>query len=456
MLAVRFSRLRSALASVHADDIRIAKSAARISIFVLVAKCAGALKEMAIASRYGISDVVDAYQLTFTLSTFLPTILVTSTSGVLIPALVNLRTRTTAEQRTLLGELEVAGVVAGVLLTLLVWVLWDSLLRLIAGSLPEQTRQLSRELMFAMAPVGILIITIAVSAARLQARQRHVNTLLECVPAVTLLLFLLLTPDASSVAPLMWGTTLGFLLQAALLRFLAIGTDEVRTSLSLSSHSPQWPQLCRSMGLSLIGGVVVGFVTPLDQFFLGHLGGGAIATFGYANRVLALILTMGALAISRATLPILSEILSTGDLARARNTAFKWSFIMLGIGAIGGIIPWVFAQQAIGLLFERGAFTAQNTIAVAELFRWGLVQVPFYLSVLVLQQLFNSEGRFWEMTLICVVAFFVKAVANVILVRWFGMVGVILATGVMHVCSLACYLMVAWMRPAVRPPARST
>jgi putative peptidoglycan lipid II flippase len=454
MVVARINRLRDRLSNVHPDHKRIARSAARISIFVIAGRCAGAFKEMAIAYRYGISQLVDAYQLSLTLSTLLPTILIGGLSIVLIPALVGSRTRTKAEQVKLVSEVEMVCLGLGVILTLVLFLSWDVLLKLIAGSLSEQTRLMSRQLMIGMLPVGMLSLMICVSAARLQAREKHVNTFLECVPAATLLVFVLLAPDTQSPAPLMWGTVIGFTLQAVLLRVLAVRADGIRLTPTLSLISPEWPHIYKSVGVVLLGGAVVGLATPLDQYYLAHLGDGVIATMAYANRLLALLISMGALAISRATLPILSEILETGDLRRAQDTALKWSFIMLGLGALGVIVPWALAPWAVELVFQHGAFTSQGTAAVASLFRWGLLQIPFYFAMLVLLQLFAGQSRFLEISLVAVFTFGVKAAANYWLVHLFGAVGVFLSSAVMSLAAYGSYILLFIIRSDTAPTKR--
>jgi peptidoglycan biosynthesis protein MviN/MurJ (putative lipid II flippase) len=149
---------------------------------------------------------------------------------------------------------------------------------------------------------------------------------------------------------------------------------------------------------------------------------------------------MGAVAISRATLPVLSELLSAGDHARARSIALKWSLVMLVLGSVVVVVGWLLAPMGVALLFQRGAFDAANTAAVSDLVRWGLLQLPFYFAVLVLVQLLASEGRFRAMAFIAAANFAVKAAANFVLIRWFGIEGVMLATGVMGASSFGCYL----------------
>ena len=48
------------LGNIHPDHLRIVKGAFRVAVFLLLGKAAGAVKEMAVAYRYGVSDAVDA------------------------------------------------------------------------------------------------------------------------------------------------------------------------------------------------------------------------------------------------------------------------------------------------------------------------------------------------------------------------------------------------------------
>jgi hypothetical protein len=64
------------------------------------------------------------------------------------------------------------------------------------------------------------------------------------------------------------------------------------------------------------GQALMSFTGIIDQFFAANLGAGAISTLSYANRVLGLILSLGAMAISRATLPEFSAVHARGELAQ--------------------------------------------------------------------------------------------------------------------------------------------
>ena len=422
----------------------------RVAFFLLLGKAAGALKEMAVAYRYGVSDVVDAYQFTMTLANWLPVTIVGALSVVLIPVLVRMRQSPRADRARFLGELQGWLLVVGVALAALIYLAWPWVLDWAGGELSSQVRSMSSDLTLAFAPAALLTLMTGISAARLRAHERHINTLLDSVPAVVILVWVLLAAGGNDVGPLLWGTLVGYLIQSFWLLRLAKRADGMwgRPRLGLSAH--QWPDLVRAAGIMLIGQIAMSFVGPIDQYTAANLGANANSTLGYATRLLSLLLGVGAASVGRAALPVLADIQSRGDRNRARSTALKWSVLMLGAGAVVTLVGWLLAPWGVSLLFERGAFNADNTAVVAEVLRWGLLQMPFYFGVLILVQLLASQNRYRLMAMIAVANFGIKALMNYLLAPVMGPAGIMLATSIMYALSYTCYVIVA-LRPA--PPA---
>ncbi len=427
--------------------------AMRVAFFLLLGKAAGALKEMAVAYRYGVSDVVDAYQYTMTLANWLPVTLVGTLSVVLIPVLVRIRKQSHADRARFLGELQAWTVAAGVVLAVLIYVAWPWVLELSGQGLSPVVRRMSLELTFAFAPAAMLTLMTGISAARLRAHERHINTLLDSVPAVVILIWVLLASSSAQVGPLLWGTLVGYFIQSVWLLWLAARADGMwgRPRFGFSAH--QWPDLVKAAGIMLVGQVAMSFVGPIDQYTAANLGANANATLGYAARLLSLLLGVGAASVGRAALPVLADVQSRGDPHRARAMALKWSVLMLLAGGVAAAVGWVMAEWGVRLLFERGAFTAQDTVAVANVLRWGLLQLPFYFGVLILVQLLASQNRYRIMATIAVVNFMVKAAANPVLADHMGTAGIMLATSLMYAMSYACYVLAA-LRPVGDKPAQ--
>ncbi|MFM0053903.1 lipid II flippase MurJ [Caballeronia grimmiae] len=440
MLTTAVGAFRKRLLGVHRDHKRIARSALLLLCFVAAGRIVGAVKEMTIAYRYGISGIVDAYQLAYTLATWIPVTLTSELGRLLVPMLINLQSDR-AEKSRFLGELTCAGAALGIVLAVALCMTWPHLSPLIASNLAEATRDIVRLMLLGMAPVGALVIIACIFSARLQACGNHVDTLLECIPALVLLVFMFAARDGACVLPLALGTSIGLLAQAFALRALAKHADAMPAPARLSLNSRQWPILFRAMTLLMLGAVVGNLSGLVDQYFLAQAGDGNVASLGYANRLISLLTSMGALAISRATLPVISEMLLHGDAARARSTTLKWSLLMLVAGTLAAASAYVAAPFAVELLFQRGAFTARDTVAVIGLFRAGLLQIPFSYACWVLVQLSVSEGRFRLISVIAVAGFVIKLGGNVVLVRLAGVQGVLLASGLAAAGVYFAYLL---------------
>lgn len=415
----------------------------RVAFFLLLGKAAGAFKEMAVAYRYGVSDVVDAYQFTMVMANWLPVTLVGALSIVLIPVLVRSRKQPRAKRARFLGELQGWTIAIGTLLAVVTYVAWPWVLEWTGQGLPAEARRMSAELMLAFAPAALLTLMTGISAARLRAHERHINTLLDSVPAVVILVWVLLATTVTGVGPLLWGTLVGYFVQSAWLLWLAARADRMWAWPVLGFRSDHWPDLVKAAGVMLIGQVAMSFVGPIDQYTAANLGGNANATLGYASRLLSLLLGVGAASVGRAALPVLADIQSRGDPHRARSTALKWSVLMVLGGAAVTLAGWVLAPWGVSLVFERGAFTAANTAAVADVVRWGLLQLPFYFGVLILVQLLASQNRYRLMAAIAVANFVLKAAMNQVLAPIMGPAGIMLATSMMYALSYGCYAVAA-------------
>jgi peptidoglycan biosynthesis protein MviN/MurJ (putative lipid II flippase) len=99
------------------------------------------------------------------------------------------------------------------------------------------------------------------------------------------------------------------------------------------------------------------------------------------------------------------------------------------------LISWWLAPWGVKLLFERGAFTAQNTVAVTEVFRYSLAQLPFYFPGLVLVSLLASRRHHKFIAIGAGINLFVKIGANYLFIPLMGIKGIVTATAIMYMAS---------------------
>ncbi|GAA5089503.1 murein biosynthesis integral membrane protein MurJ [Paenalcaligenes hermetiae] len=435
------------LKALHSDHQRIAKAAFRVAFFLLLGKAAGAFKEMAVAYRYGISDVVDAYQFTMVMANWIPVTMVGVFSVVLIPVLVHAKDDSSSVRQRFINELLGVMMVIGLGVAAAIWLLWPWVLAFAGKGLSASAQQMSQELVWAFAPAAVLTLLTGLHAARLRAHERHINTLLDSVPAFSILVFVLAAGPGQGVWPLLWGTLLGYMVQSASLHYLAKRVDGFWGRPRFRIRAEQWPALAHAAGIMLIGQIAMSFVGPIDQYTAASLGDNANATLGYASRFISLMIGIGAASVGRAALPVLADVTRRGDAIRARQIALKWSLMMVVIGLVIAALAGWLAPWGVGLLYERGAFTAADTVRVSSVLRWGLLQLPFYFGVLILVQLLASQHRYGMMATIAIINFAVKALMNMWLAPQMGVHGIMLATSCMYAMSFVSYFLVA-LKPA--------
>jgi peptidoglycan biosynthesis protein MviN/MurJ (putative lipid II flippase) len=101
-------------------------------------------------------------------------------------------------------------------------------------------------------------------------------------------------------------------------------------------------------------------------------------------------------------------------------------------GTVVMLVCYQLAPGAVGLLFERGQFSAGDTTRVAQVLRFSLPQLPFYFCSMVLVSYALSQRRyrlvFWSGLIGCAA----KVLGNVLLVPHLGLNGIALATGFVY------------------------
>jgi putative peptidoglycan lipid II flippase len=432
-----FTRLIHRLRDAHPDHHAIARGMAWVTLFVLLGSVARAAREVAIAYRYGVSAEVDAYLFVFNLVSWPVAVWFSVLTVVLVPLAARIRQNASAELPRFRSELLGLTLLLGLVLAFLGWLGLPFLLRSSWTGLPEATVDIAFDMVTTLTLLAPLGVVISLFSVWMLVASRHANTLLESLPAIVVLTALLAFPDGG-VELLVWSAVAGVAFHLVSLSMPLARKGEIEVP-RFTRQSPQWIPFWQGFGFMLGGQALMSFTGIIDQFFAAPLGTGAIAELGYANRILTLLLALGAAAVSRATLPVFSHAQARGE-TELTAIAFHWIRLLFVVGLIMMIIAWGTASWGVKVLFQRGAFTPNDTQVVAEIIRYGLAQLPFYFAGLVMVSLLVSQGKYHVLFIIGAVNLVVKVVFNALSVPYFGVSGLMIATSAMSMFS--CILLV--------------
>jgi peptidoglycan biosynthesis protein MviN/MurJ (putative lipid II flippase) len=290
-----------------------------------------------------------------------------------------------------------------------------------------------------LAPSLGLGLAYGLLAAFLMARRSYANSLIDGAPALVIVIVLAFS-RAGMADRLVEATLLGAAAQVAL-AIAAQRADVAALTPRPAFTSPLWTAALRNAGTVAIGVAAMGASVVADQLAAARLGPGANSALGYATRLTGLVVSLGALAVSRALLPALSDV---ADRRARRRLGFQWSGVLFAAGLAAAVAAWVAAPAGIRLFYQHGQFHAADTANVAQLFRLSVVQLPFYFATMALAQLLASSGDFAAFAAMGVLALGVKIAGLWALTPHWGLAGVILSTALMYVATFAG--MSAWLR----------
>ena len=129
----------------------------------------------------------------------------------------------------------------------------------------------------------------------------------------------------------------------------------------------------RAMRLGLIAAVLTFALCKQSQVFIerflaSSLAPGAISHLNYAQKVAQLPMMLS-LMLCTVTFPVVARAVARGDLAAARARVERDLGLAACVVLVGAAAVFACAPQIIQVLFQRGAFTADDTAATASVMR---------------------------------------------------------------------------------------
>ncbi|KAB1986225.1 murein biosynthesis integral membrane protein MurJ [Streptomyces triticiradicis] len=129
----------------------------------------------------------------------------------------------------------------------------------------------------------------------------------------------------------------------------------------------------RPMDLTLVGTVLLFALCRqsqvlVERFLASSLPAGAISHLNYAQKVAQMPMVLS-LMLCTVTFPVVAQAIAEGDTERARDRVERDLTLVACTVLLGTAVVVACAPQIVQLLFQRGAFTAQDTAATAAVMR---------------------------------------------------------------------------------------
>lgn len=412
----------------------------------ILVKVVAVAKEVAVAHAFGTSDALDAFLIAFVVPSFAINVIAGAFPAAAMPAYVRMRDSKPREARQMLVTAILFGFIFLIVVSATIGLAADTILPLIASGFSEAKLDLSGRLLRLLLPAIVLGGSCLLIQVGLHAENRFSSASLApiCVPLTTLIAVVVLAPLVG-VAALVVGVVLGYSLQALVLLYMVrrIGFRMWPMSLLVT---PELRGLGRQYVPMVAGGLLMSGTWIVDQAMAAMLPAGSVSVLAYGNRLVAVSVGLGTMALGTAVLPHYSELIAAGEIGLVIATIRRWTrtIAVLSILALVVLIP--FSEQLVRLVFEHGAFTDADTEIVGRIQALYLLQLPFHavgiLYVRLISALQANKYLMWGAAL----NLSLNIVLNIVFMAWIGVAGIALSTSAVYLASFVFLSLVLRLR----------
>jgi putative peptidoglycan lipid II flippase len=415
---------------------QIFRAAAAVTAVGIVVKLVAMGKEVAVAGVYGRSDAMDAFLAAALLPGLLINLISESMNQALVPTLIRVREdegHARAQQLLSSSTLWMCVLLGGA--SVLMALTARGFFPLIASHFPAAKLDLSIRLFYALLPT-VLITGIATNCtAVLNTFDRFAwPAFAPVVIPLAVMLGALTLGSRMGVWALVYATLAGSFIHAALVVWMmeASGYD---FRLRWHGMTNAAREVTRQYGPVLLSAVVASGGLLVDQSMAAMLPAGSVSALVYGNRFVSVAVALLAGAVSTAVTPYFSRMIAQRDWAGCRHTLRTWVRITALISVPVAAVLIVPSRFIVRVAFQHGAFGPRDTAIVASVMSMYAIQIPFFVVSRVFYRFIVAMRR-TDLALYCgILNLILDVVLNLVLMRWFGVAGIALATSLWTVST---------------------
>jgi putative peptidoglycan lipid II flippase len=424
-----------------AGSATLARSAASAGIATMTSRLLGLAREVVLARQFGAGAAMDAYNVAYRIPNLLRDLFAEGAmSAAFVPTFTRYLTTSGKEPAWRLGNHVVNAllVVTGSLVLLGIVFAEPLVAAFTADTFRENPGQIPLTVQLARIMLPALTF-IAVAAAFMgMLNSLHHYFIPALSPAmfnvVTIICAFALAPfmPAFGLEPIVAiavGTLLGGVAQLAL-QWPTLRREGFAYRLEIDWRDQGLQRILVLMGPGTAGLAATQVNVFVNTLLATGAGESSVSWLNYAFRLMYLPIGLFGVSIATATLPTVARQHSAEDQHAVRRTIADGLslMLMLNVPATVGLI--VLARPIVRAIYERGQFTAEDTMATAAALQFYAIGLLAYSVVRIVSPVFYALGRNRAPVIVSMVTVLANAGLNIALVRVLGYRGLALGTSI--------------------------
>ncbi len=353
-----------------------------VVVGIILAKCVGFLRDIIFASVFGASEYTDIYFQVFGIASLVFTGIGGSLSTLLIKNLNKPENEGEEIKREYVRNFISRTCIVMLFITGVLYLLSGSIVKLILPGLSAKLFDMAVKFMYIMLPSCLFVMVAYIISGVLQnSRVFFISSVMSLPFNIIIILSLLMkNADITTVSVV---TTIGWFLHIVfqLPAFYKKGYRLFGFKKGISFNISKNPEIL----FIFISSMMFQLCLIIDKAFVSY-DGGAVTTINYASNLFITVASVFVVAMSNVSYPSICRNFEAGNMEFVRQIIRYTITVLVAIFVPFMLTVGCFGQDIIGLLYERGEFTAQLTKTTSVLFMIYVTGIFGY----VCQELFNK------------------------------------------------------------------
>jgi len=403
----------------------------------LLIRVMGLVYQIIVTGRFGLGDAMDAYFVAALVPSLVAQLIGGTVEYSVVPVYIRVRSQEGRKRASeLFSTLLNVLLVGTVVLMVVMFIFRYEVVHLSAPALGSSSTGLAASLAPFIMPILVLQVLISLLESVLNAEGQYGwPAYAGMLVPLTTAIFVLVVGKYFGIVALCVGGLVGLCLQLFVF-FIRVRHAKLVYRPSINLRNPAIASVLAIAGPALLTALIIQVSPLVDQIFASSLSQGSISALNYALKLNSVPVGIIFVSVGRAVLPYLSYQASSNNMKAFKETLrlYLWAVAITTI-ALSAFMT-ILAHPIVQLLFQRGAFTSEDTALTASTlvgFTLGLAPMSFGF---ILSKAFNALGKTRVLMFVTIFSVSANAIFDYVFARLWQSMGIALATSAVYCCTM--------------------
>lgn len=260
-----------------------------------------------------------------------------------------------------------------------------------------------------------------------------------CVPVVAIACIMVFA-ETMGLRSAILGMVVGTLVNAVVVAYFNLRAG-VKLVPVYSGRWPGMPLLYRNYALLALAALLVGLTIPINYAFAAGLEPGAVTAWALGGKLVQLLTGLAAVGAAAVLTPHFGRLMAFGRSSQLVSDVYFMLIIGTWISIFGTLVIFAFSEPIVVAVFQGDEVSELEARHLATILRLGSLQMPFIVAITLIIK-FAAVSRLSLRAVVAVgLGLAVNVMLNILLVPYYGVYGIAIATVVASAIS-AIYLII--------------